>query len=57
MPAKLMGDLALPLLNTPFEAICAIYITFNEMRTVLHLIGFIAVPIVVLESSSNWWKG
>ncbi len=35
-PVKLTGDLALPLLDTPFEAICAIFITFNEMSTVLH---------------------
>jgi hypothetical protein len=41
-PAKLKGDLALPLLDTPFEVICAIFITFNEMSTVLHHIGFIA---------------
>jgi hypothetical protein len=29
-PAKLMGDLALPLLDTPIEAQRAIFIIFNE---------------------------
>jgi hypothetical protein len=29
-PAKLMGDLALPLLDTPIEAPHAIFIIFNE---------------------------
>jgi hypothetical protein len=40
-PTKLTGNLALPLLDTPFEAIWVIFITYNEMSTVLHHIGFI----------------
>ncbi len=42
-PTKLTGNLALPLLDTPLETSCAIFITFNEMSTVLHHIGFFAM--------------
>ncbi len=41
-PTKLTGNLAPPLLDTPFKAICVIFITFNEMSTILHHVGFIA---------------
>ncbi len=43
-PAKLMGNLALPLFDPPIEAARAILIILNEMSAVLHHSGFSSVP-------------
>jgi hypothetical protein len=48
MPAKLTGDLTLPLLNTPIKAARAIFIIFNELSAALHHSGFFAFPIDAL---------
>ena len=44
-PTKLTGDPNLPLLDTPIEAICVIFITFCEISTVLHRNKLIDVSI------------
>jgi hypothetical protein len=52
MPAKLTGNLAVPLLYSSIETDCAIFISFNEISTVLYHSGFIAVSIIAVAFSS-----
>ena len=50
MPTNLTGNLSQPLVDTPLIAICTVFITFNEISTVLHHSGFITVSIVPVAS-------
>ena len=43
-PPKFTGDLALPLLDTPIEAACAVFIISNELSTALYPSGFLPFP-------------
>ena len=51
---KFTGNLALPLLDTPIEAACALFLISNELSAVLHHGRFFAVPI---ELPSNPFGG